>query len=701
VLVGYIVGVDIGGTFTDVSAVSVESGEIYTAKARSTPWDLTEGLVEGLGLVAEQAGLATHELLADTVKFAHGTTQTSNVIFTWIGAKTGLIATRGFADEILIMRARGRVAGLGLADRRHLRATEKPPQIVPRELIAEVAERVDHRGRPIVALDRVEAERAVRELLHKGVESIAVALLWSHENPDHELLVEQVVNELAPGLHVSLSHRLARVSGEYERASTAVVNAFVAPTVERYLERLVGKLDALKLASPLLVLQASGGVSSASETVPVNTIESGPAAGMVAVKALMESVGYDNVIATDVGGTTFKVGLLVNGEWSVARETIINQYSLLIPMIDLVSIGAGGGSIAWADDTRLRIGPLSAGGDPGPACYGWGGKQPTVTDADLVLGFLNPDRFLSGRLRLRRDLAEAAIREHIADPLFGGDVVKAAAGIRQVVDAQMGDLVRKATIERGYDPRNFALMAYGGAGPLHATGYARGIGVKTILVPQAATAYSAYGAAASDIQHSTQRSVRPELLADEAALAAAYRELEEESRALVAKQNVAPADITAARWADMRYERQLHDVRIQLGDNDDDSLVERLRSAFEHRYEALYGSGAMLPNVGVQLLTIGVDVVGAIAKPEVLRYELEGEDASAAASGERQVFWPEAGAWVTTPIYDGTLLRPGNKVPGPAIIEQPGTTIVVPAGALAGVDIYGNNVITLPEGGLK
>lgn len=695
---GFIVGVDIGGTFTDVAAISTETGETFTTKARTTPWDLIEGLVEGLQLVAEQAGMTAEELLADTDKFAHGTTQTSNVIFTWVGAKTGLITTRGFADEILIMRARGRVAGLGLADRRHLRATDKPPQIVPRHRIAEVSERIDHRGQVLVPLTRAEAERAVQSLLDQGVESIAVSLLWAHENPDHELLIREVVRELAPGMHVSLGHTLARVSGEYERASTAVVNAFVAPTVERYMERLVTRLDELRLRAPLLVLQASGGVTGAEQSIPVKTIESGPAAGMVAVKALMDRVGHRNVIATDVGGTTFKVGLLVNGEWSVTQETIINQYSLLIPMIDLVSIGAGGGSLAWVDDTRLRIGPQSAGGDPGPACYGWGGTEPTVTDADVVLGFLNPDRFLGGRLELRKDLAEKAIKEHIADRLFDGDVVRAAAGIRQIVDSQMGDLVRKTSVERGHDPRDFVLIAYGGAGPLHAAGYARGLRVQSILVPEAATGYSAYGAASSDIQHSLNRSVRPALLHDSAELDAAYRELEDEARELVARQHVAPDEIVTSRWAEMRYERQLHDVRVSCPAVPESQVSDALSAAFVQRYGVLFGANATLPSARPQLLRIGVDVVGPIARPSIDAYPLTGPDASAAESGTRAVFWPEAMEWVETRIYDGTLLRPGNRVDGPAIIEQPGTTIVVPPGADAVVDAYGNNVINLARG---
>jgi N-methylhydantoinase A len=693
--VAYIVGVDIGGTFTDVSAIDVDSGVIWTAKARSTPDDLIEGLLAGVGLVAEQAGVDLETLLADTVKFAHGTTQTSNVIFTWVGAKTGLIATHGFGDEILIMRARGRVAGLSVSDRRELRSTNKPWQIVPRERIAEVHERIDHRGRVVVPLAEDDIRDAARRLISAGVESIAVSLMWAHENPEHELLAERVINDVAPGMHVSLGHRLAGITGEYERTATAVVNAFVAPTVERYLERLETTLSERGLRSPLLVVQASGGVASAGETVPVNTIESGPAAGLVAVRSLMEAVGHKNVIATDVGGTTFKVGMLIDGQWSVARETVINQYTLSIPMVDLVSIGAGGGSVAWVDDSRLRIGPQSAGADPGPACYGWGGTEPTVTDADLVLGFLNPDRFLSGRLRLRRDLAERAIREHVADRLFGGDVVAAAAGIREVTDAQMGDLVRKTTLERGHDPRSFVLMAYGGAGPLHACGYARAIGVETILVPQAATAYSAYGAAASDIQHSTQRSVRSDLLSDDSGLAKAFEELDTQARDLIAKQDVDPDSITTSWWADMSYERQLHYVRVTIGRGEATGLDKKLRDAFEERYKALYGSAAVLGNAGIRLLTIGVDAVGAIVKPDLPTHEFAGKEASAAMTGQRDVFWPEKRAWARTDIYDGSLLRPGNQLEGPAILEQPGTTVVVPDGAVAVVDRFGNNVITL------
>jgi N-methylhydantoinase A len=695
--VSYLLGVDIGGTFTDACAVSTEDGTIFTAKSPTTPHNLIEGVMSAVGLVAEQAGLDNGELLRRATKFAHGTTQTTNAVFTWRGATVGLITTAGFADEILIMRARGRVAGLSLSARRHLRDTNKPPQIVPRERIEEVAERVDHRGRVIVPLTETEAERAVDALLARGVDAIAVSLLWAHENPAHELLLERVIRERGPGLHVSLSHRLAPVVGEYERTSTTVVNAFVAPTLERYIEDLAARLEGEGLGVPLLVLQCSGGVARADQTVPVNTIESGPAASMVAVKALASAMGHANVIATDVGGTTFKVGLLTDGDWLSAQETIINQYSLLIPMIDLVSIGAGGGSIAWVDDARLRIGPDSAGADPGPACYGWGGDRPTVTDADAILGFLNPDNFLGGRLRLRVDLAEEAMRRHVGYRLFGGDTVAAAAAVRQVVDAQMADLVRKATIERGYDPRDFVLVAYGGAGPVHAADYAQGLGVREIIVPQAATAYSAYGAAASDIHHSLQRSVLVSTAGDDRALEKAFASLEGEARHLLEQQDVATGRTRIVRWADMRYERQLHDVRVTLADDASEGFQEALRAAFTDRYRSLFGSGAVLGDAPVRILRIGVDVIGLIEKPDFRRAPSENEDAAGARLGTRRIHWPRAAAWIDTPIYDGHRLRPGNRVAGPAVVEYQGTNAVLPDAATAQVDPFGNLVIVLKE----
>lgn len=692
---GFVIGVDIGGTFTDACAVSIANGEAFIGKARSTPDDLIGGLLDALDLAAEQAGVAADELLGMAVKFAHGTTQTTNDLFTWAGARTGLITTRGFRDEILIMRARGRVAGKSLSDRRHLSATSKPERIVQPELIEEVDERNDFRGRVLRGLAESEARRAVTALLNKGVQSIAVSLLWSPQNPEHELLVERVARELDPEIYVTLSHKLAPVVGEYERASTAAADAFVGPTLTAYLQRLADELAARSLEVPLLVLQASGGVVQAEHTVPVNTVESGPAAGMVAVRDLAESTGYRNVIATDVGGTTFKVGLLIDSEIPMARETIINQYSLLMPMIDLVSIGAGGGSVAWVDGSRLRVGPQSAGSEPGPACYGWGGTDATVTDADLVLGFLNPETFLGGRLKLHPDLATAALQRAVADPLFEGDAVRAAAGVRTVVDAAMADLIGKTTLERGYDPRDFVLLSYGGAGPLHAAGYAAEIGVETVVVPPTATVHSAYGAAASDIQHSIQRSVRREVLSDEPQLIDAIAGLVDQARLLLRKQGLHDEHMRFTYWADMRYERQLHDVRVRMQALPESSVADAFRDAFAARYRALYGAGAVLRDAPILLLRLGVDAVGPIARPPVRRFELGTSDPTEAQVGSREVFWPDAGEWISTPIFDGVLLGPGNILEGPAVVDHPGTTIVVPTGSVASIDEYRNTIIRL------
>ncbi len=695
----YIIGVDIGGTFTDIAVVDVASGSIATAKVRTMPADLTAGVLAALELAATEVGTRLDHLLAATVKLAHGTTLTSNVMFTWSGARTGLLATRGFGDEILIMRARGRVAGMGLAERRHYRATDKPPRIVAPELIEEVVERVDHHGRALVPLTRAEAERAVDSLLARGAKSVAIALLWSPANPAHELLLERTLRERAPGVHVSVSHRLAPVLGEYERTATAAVNAYVGPTVTAYLRDLGERLRQHGLPRPLLVVQANGGVAQVDETVAINTIESGPAAGLVAAKALMDAAGYRNVIATDVGGTTFKVGLLVDSEWSFAPEAVVNQYTLLIPMIDLVSIGAGGGSIAWVDETRLRIGPQSAGANPGPAGYGWGGTEPTVTDADLVLGLLNPERFLGGRLRLRPDLAEKAIAERVASRLFAGDVERAAAGIRQVVDAQMGDLVRKMSIERGHDPRRFVLLAYGGAGPLHAAAYARHVGIQRVIVPATATVFSAFGAAASDIRHSLQRSAPGQLPDDLDTIGTAYATMEEEARALLARQGVAGPRMRLHRWVDMRYARQLHDVRVPVPAGPaDHAFADAVRQAFTERYAALYGASAVLEKVPVRLLRLGVEAVGLIDKPALPVAERAGPDPAGAEEPARSVYWPEAGQRLPTRVYDGLRLRPGNALEGPAVIELPGTTIALPPGDRATIDRLGNTVITLAGG---
>lgn len=692
----YVVGVDIGGTFTDVSVIDRQTGREIIAKSPTTPHDLMEGLLDVVQRAAGQLDLTLQELLADTDRFSHATTQTTNVMFTRQGgAMVGVLATRGFGDELLIMRARGRVAGLGLSERRHLRLTDKPEQIVPRDRIIELAERIDRSGQVLEALRDDDVTDAVERLTESGVTSFAVALLWSHQNPSHERRVREIIQRIVPDAHVSLSSDIAPVTGEYERTSTTVVNAFVAPTLERYLARLEKRLRSEGLRVPILVFQAGGGVNDVASVLPVSTIESGPAAGMVAVQKLAGQIGQKRVIATDVGGTTFKVGLIVDGRWSMAPETVINQYTLLSPMIDVISIGAGGGSIAWADAGRLRIGPESAGAAPGPACYGWGGTKPTVTDADALLGYLNPARFLDGRIELRLDLAAEAMRTQVAEPLFGGDVIAAAAGVRQVVDSQMGDLIRKATLERGFDPRSFLLAAYGGAGPVHAASYARAAGVGQVMVPLSATAFSAYGVVISDTVRSVQRSISPELGHDGDKLAAAYDDVCRQATEALNEQGIVTEQIVLNRWADMRYERQLHDVRVQLSAADSGPLSAALGRAFADRYEVLFGKTARLKDAQPRILRIGVDATAPSGIDVSVTGLLESAPENPQQTGVRTVYWPETSGWLETAIYDGEALLDGHSLAGPAIIEQPGTSVVIPPGAEAKVDALRNLIITL------
>jgi len=677
------IGIDVGGTFTDLVAVSLADGGVIAGKALSTPHDQSVGV---------EAALTAHAPPAAAVaRIVHGTTVVTNMLLERRGARVALCATEG-ATDLLLLRRQERAALYDLS------AHHPAPLVEPSHVVA-VSERIAPEG-VVRSLGDGEARRVADAVAELAPEIVAVALLHSYADASHERLLGEALRARLPDVDVVLSSDVLPEIREYERTATTACEAYARPGVGRYLARLGARLESLALPAPGVV-SSSGGMRDAADAArhAASLALSGPAGGVAGAAIVARLAGFERALSIDIGGTSADVGLILGGEPLVEAGGSVAGVPIALPRVLVETVSAGGGSIAWVDDTRLRIGPQSAGGDPGPASYGWGGTLPTVTDADLVLGFLNPDRFLSGRLRLDRARAERAIGEHVAGRLFDGDVVQAAAGIRRVVDAQMGDLVRKATIERGHDPRSFVLMSYGGAGPLHAAGYARGLGVGMIVVPPAATAYSAYGAAASDIRHSLQRSVRAGLLEDEHELTSAYARLEEEARGLVLAQQVPAERTRVMRWADMRYRRQLHDVRVTLPpDTADGTLSSSLAKVFSDRYQALYGAGAVLPNLEPQLLRIGVEVVGLIDKPPVPAAELAPPDPSAAALPSRRVFWPEEGGWIETPIYDGPALRPGNALDGPAVIEQPGTTVVVPAGARAELDRYGNTLITLGQG---
>src|SRR5581483_8321111 len=686
----YTLCVDIGGTFTDIVVFDEGKGRTVTGKALTTPADLRKGVFAGLEQAAEDLGVPLQNVLAEAHRFVHATTQSSNAIFAFAGAKTAVITTRGFGDTLTIMRATGRVAGLSVFERYHYRATMKPRMLADERDIFEVSERMDYAGRPVTRLDEAELRTIARSLKSRGYEAVAIAFLFSHKNDAHERRAKEILASELPKVYFSLSSEVAPVLGEYERSATALFNAYVGPTIENYLDGLVGKLAESGLKPQPLIAQANGGLATPSQTIPIFTVVSGPAAGVVGSAHLAEQIGVPDIIATDVGGTTFKVAIIEGGKWAYTKETILNQYQLRLPMIDVVSIGAGGGSIAWVDNARLRIGPMSASSDPGPACYGFGGDRPTVTDADLVLGHISPDRFLGGRMALNYEAAAAAIEKQIAKPLFDGDVIAAAAGIRRVVDAQMADLIRKTTLQRGYDPRRFALMAYGGSGPVHAASYGADLGISEIIIPLNAPVHSAYGGALSDVRFSLRYSDPLTLPVEPAKLESIYTSMERDGDKLLVEAEIPSTDRRFERWVEARYRRQVHTVRVRVpGKIESVETVKLVAQAFEAEYERLFGPGSALKDAGIELVDYGVDAIGGVRKPAATRHA-NGTATEPKPRTRRKAFCPIVGGMLDTPIYDGATLGAGAKISGPAVIEHPSTTIVLHTGHNARVDEFGN-----------
>jgi N-methylhydantoinase A len=678
----YTVAVDIGGTFTDVVVVADASGETFAGKSLTTPDDLQRGVFDGLADAAGQVGIDIGQLLGRTGRMVHATTQSSNAVFSFSGARTAVLSTRGFGDTLLIMRATGRVAGLSVFERHHYRMTQKPRLLVDERDIFEVPERIDYLGRVVQPLDEAALREIAATIRERAYRAVAVALLFSHKNAAHEQRVRDILASELPDVYISLSSDVAPVMGEYERSATALFNAYVGPVIESYVSRLESALREAGLKHRLLMMQANGGVATAAQTVPIFTIESGPAAGVVGAARIATSMGLPNVIATDVGGTTFKVAVVEKGQWGYSRETVLNQYQLRLPMVDVASIGAGGGSIAWVDGRRLRIGPQSAGASPGPACYGLGGAEPTVTDADLVLGYLSSDRFLGGRMKLHLDRAMTAISHGVADPLFDGDVLAAAAGIRKVIDSQMADLIRKSTLERGFDPRAFVIFAYGGAGPVHAASYASEVGVREIVVPFLATVHSAYGAALSDVRFSLQHS-HPLVAPAPALVENIYTKMERDGAQRLDEADVPTPHQRHERWVEARYRRQVHYLRVPAPARIDEAGLRVMMADFEKEYERLFGRGAALKDAGIEFVNYGVNSVGVVSTPATARWPVGGKTSPRT---HRMTWCTRAREMVSTPIYDGPSLPANAEITGPAVIEHPGTTIVVLQGQTANID---------------
>lgn len=676
----WLIGIDVGGTFTD--GVLVRPGEAaLQVKSLTDQRDPMAGLRACLDRLAEAASTGRKKLLARTAKLAYGTTQARNLVVEGKGARAGFITTRGFRDTLVI-------AGIGRDRIGQDLTASRPPSLVPRRLIHEVRERVDVEGREIAPLHVEDVRAAMAALEAEGVEAVGVCLLWSFRNPAHERAVAELLRA-HDGWFVTTSSEVAPLMGEYERSATTALNAILGPPLARHLTAVERQLRKDGLGVPLLVMQSSGGllpVADAAKT-PVALIASGPAGGVLAAKLLADAMALANVISVDMGGTTFDVSLITDGAFATRERTQFAGQELFLPAIDIHSIGAGGGSLGWIDHgTRLKVGPQSAGADPGPACYARGGTRATVTDANLQLGRINPEGLAGGRLTLDREAARRALEE-LGAPL-GMEARAVAEGMIAIVDAAMADAMRVMTVRRGLDPADYTLFAFGGAGALHAAALARELGITRVVVPTLAPVLSAYGIVASDILHVLAiTEARP--LDDAAPIAATYARLEADARRMLDADGVPAERRALRRSAQVRFRGQLHAVEIAVAPGAVDGT--QMRQDFLREYERLYGAGTASPQAGVEAITLRVDAIGRTARPPLAARALRARDAK--PRGGREV-WFEGGA-VHAAQFEGPSLAPGDRLAGPAVVDYPGNTAWVPPGVRARVDGWDNLVLEL------
>jgi N-methylhydantoinase A len=690
---GHIVAVDSGGTFTDCVIVDAD-GRVTTAKSPSTPHDFSEGVIGAVTRAAEALGLSLEGLLPATAQFCHGTTVATNALLTRSGSPVGLITTKGHEDALIIGRTIQKAAGLKDFELMNLAKLEKAVPIVPRPRIKGVTERVDYKGAIVVPLVDDDVVAAADALAADGVEAIAVCFLWSFLNPEHEARARELIRDRHPDLLVTTSHEVAPVIKEYERGASTVLNGYLSRVTRTYISALQATLKAGGLPNDLVVMHSSGGITSAEDAKDraVSLLASGPAGGVIGAAALGRMIDTPNIVTTDVGGTSFDVGLVVDGEPLMTGTPVFGKYHTVLPVIDIASIGAGGGSIAWLEPGTglLKVGPQSAGAAPGPACYGTGGIEPTVTDANVILGRIDASYFLGGARTLDRELAVRAVRERIADPL-GISVEDAAIGIVEILDARMADLVRAETIGRGYDPREFALYAFGGGGPLHVGAYGADVGARQVVVPANSSVFSAFGIAGSDIVKIQQVSDPMTAPFDADRLNELYERLESRVVDELATTRVGTDATSLQREIEMRYRGQVHEVRVPLpgGKLSTDDL-ERALDDFERRYERRYGRGSTYGEAGVEARTYLVRGVGTMVKPRQTAQPVGSDDAAPARIADRDVYFRQAGGFVATRVFRRERLTAGNVVTGPAVVEAVDTTTLVHPGQTVAVDGFGN-----------
>jgi N-methylhydantoinase A len=695
----YMVATDVGGTCTDT--IVFAAGEpAHLGKTLSTPPDFSIGVMDSIRSAAESMGISLSDLLAQTSLFMHGSTVVDNTILTRDGARTGLITTRGFEDTVLTTRgAYGRWGGLSEDRIKHPVKTDRVPPLVDPDCIVGIAERTDYKGAVLQELDEIAAEAAIRFLIaDKNVEALAVSFLWSFYNADNERKIRKLVERLTPSVYCTLSSEIAPIPGEYERSSTTVINAYAGRITNNYLHSLRSLLEKAGYCGPVMVMQGYGGLLPAQEAADrsIGMLECGPAAGVIGSRVLGELLGQSDVIATDMGGTTFKVSVIQNGEIEYAREPMVDRFHYVQPKIEVVSIGSGGGSIVWLEEGTgtPRVGPRSAGARPGPVCYGLGGTEPTLTDVFMLIGYMDPNIFLGGTMRLDPANARRVFEEKIARPLAMG-VEEAAFGIYRVATAQISDLIHEITVERGLDPRDFVVHAFGGSCGIVAGMFGAELNVKKMVVPYTASVNCAFGLVSADIVHEYSRTTVLPVPSPPQAINEIYLPMIDQARHQLKEEGFAGEKVKLEWSIDLRYSRQVHEVTTIVRGRTpfDERGLAQLVSDFEAQYERKYGKGSAFREAGIEMTMFRLTARGLIDRPRLEPQPLAGIDASHAKIGRRPVFVDAQNGMADADIYDFGRLTPGNVVPGPAVIHTPITTIVLQAKQHGTMDGYRNVLI--------
>jgi N-methylhydantoinase A len=674
-------GIDIGGTFTDALLISEGDGRVWGGKVLTTPTDPSVGFVGVIEEVLTRSGASPEDIRS----IIHATTVATNAVIERRGANAGLLVTAGFRDILEIARQ--------IRHELYNLQTDKPLPLIPRHRCREVSERLDYRGEVITPLDEQEVRRVLEEWNAEGIDSVAVCLLHSYRNPEHENRIREIAAEVHPRAMLSLSSDIAPEIREYWRASTTVMNAYIGPAVRGYIGGVQDRLEHAAISAPLYLMQSNGGVTSveSARERPVYLIESGPAAGVAVAAHFCKALDARDAIAFDMGGTTAKMGLIRDGRSEISSEFEVGAgwsgtpmtrgagYPILGSVVDLVEVGAGGGSIAWIDDGgALKVGPRSAGADPGPACYGRGGSLPTITDANLVLGRLDARFFAGGDIALDEEAAVEAIREHCAAPL-GLDVEAAAMGIIDIANATMVQAMRLVSVQRGHDPREFTLVATGGAGPLHANALAQELGIPRIVVPPSPGVASALGMLLSDLRHDTRVTrLQPLEGASLDQLSETYLAMEAESRRAFAADGLAEAAMSFERFMEMRYAGQSWKLRITPPALPSADGEAELKRRFDDAHRTAYGYD--VPGEAVEIVNIGVTAIGSLPRPR-LEHVVGRSDRP--ARGSREVYFHETDGRAICEVVDRHQLNEGERVLGPAVVEETDSTTIVYPGYVA------------------